>query len=68
MTNYGNTMGFGCSDDGDRHEGGRPRSYPARPLMPRRGTIWIPSTPIMRDEPLDLPSQGQAVELDRTMV
>jgi hypothetical protein len=68
MTNYGNTMGFACSPDGDGHEGGRRRSYPVRPPMPRRGTIWIPTSRIVPGEPLNLPSQDVAIELDRTMV
>jgi hypothetical protein len=68
MINYRDTMGFACSNDGDRHEGGRPRSYPASPPIPRRGTIWIPSTLIVPDKPLNLPSQDRAVDLDRTMV
>jgi hypothetical protein len=70
MIDYQHRMDFACAQDANRANGdeGRPREYPARPLMPRRGTIWIPSTLITPDEPLTLPSQDSAVELDRTMV
>jgi hypothetical protein len=51
------------SDDNERAE--QPGSV-SRAFMPRRGTIWIPSSAIVCGA-LPLPAQGPAADLDRTM-
>lgn len=67
MTDCRNETDFGGAEDRSRNEhgcGGGSMS-PRRPMMPRRGTIWIPSSEIVPGEPLTLPSQD--LDLDRTM-
>ena len=45
---------------------GEQQGNTSRPLMPRRGTIWIPSSAIVRGT-LPLALLDDVVELDRTM-
>jgi hypothetical protein len=68
MTEY--TDARGCDGAEERHRdnhgyGGGESAQPRRPMMPRRGTIWIPSSAVVPGVALSLPSQE--VDLDRTM-
>jgi hypothetical protein len=50
----------------DDEKRGEQAGNASRALMPRRGTIWIPSSAIVCGT-LPLPPRGPAADLDRTM-